>query len=97
MEIGMRQKERDRLKVLEQMNSGAMGTDQGATRLGVQRRQAQRALADYRCRGDGAARSAWATIQQCQAAGRGGVVLANWSRWTPACTTGWRAGGRPAC
>jgi hypothetical protein len=55
MELCMRDQERERLKVLEPMAGGLIGTDQEAARLGVRRRQAQRLLADDRRRGDRAA------------------------------------------
>lgn len=55
MELCMRAKERDRLKVLEQMAAGLISTRDGAERLGVEVRQAQRLVVGYRRRGDGAA------------------------------------------
>jgi hypothetical protein len=55
MELCMRTKERDRLKILEQLAAQLIGTDDGAARLGMRRRQAQRLVAEYRRRGDAAA------------------------------------------
>ena len=52
MELCMNQTERDRLKVLEQMAVELIGTDQGAARLGISRRQGQRLVAEYRRFGD---------------------------------------------
>lgn len=55
MELCMGHKERDRLKVMEQVATGAIGSEQGARRLAVTRRQMQRLVVRYRRVGDRAA------------------------------------------
>lgn len=55
MELTMDDKERERLKVLEQLAERLIDTREAAVRLRVTRRQAQRMLKEYRLHGDAAA------------------------------------------
>lgn len=52
MELRMNQKEREKLKRIEQVHQGLLGTAQAAQILGLTQRQVQRILKDYLARGD---------------------------------------------
>jgi transposase InsO family protein len=52
MELRMNQKEREKLKRIEQVHQGVLGTAQAAQILGLTQRQVQRILKDYQARGD---------------------------------------------
>jgi len=52
MELRMNQKERDKLKRIEQVHQGLLGTAQAAQTLGLSQRQVQRIVKDYEARGD---------------------------------------------
>jgi len=52
MELRMNQKEREKLKRIEQVHQGLLGTAQAAQILGLTQRQVQRILKDYQARGD---------------------------------------------
>ena len=52
MELRMNQKEREKLKRIEQVQQGLLGTAQAAQILNLTQRQVQRILKDYQARGD---------------------------------------------
>ena len=55
MELTMRQCERDRLKIMEQVAQGQLSTAQAGGVLGLSPRQVQRLMVQYAVRGDCAA------------------------------------------